>query len=321
LTGDSKNLAETTRQEQAQRESSKPDQATLRGKVIEFAWYMKKQGRKPTSINTYTRYLNDLLTNGVDIQDPEAVKDFLARAPWKDASKHTLCHIYSTYLKSQNRRWEQPSYHPQRKLPFIPTQEEIDQLIAASGKKLAAALQTAKETAMRIGEISKLKWTDIDFEKDIILCNNSEKNCNPGIYNVSPKLISMLNTIPRKKEYIFGPSPYNLRTLLNSARKTIMRKLCEPRLTAIGFHTLRHWKATTLYHETKNPLLVKEFLRHKNMDSTLLYIQLEKALYHEKNDSFEVMAVKDPAEIKSMLEVGFEYVCQKDDLVFLRKRK
>lgn len=28
-----------------------------------------------------------------------------------------------------------------------------------------------------------------------------------------------------------------------------------------------------------------------------------------------------PEEIKSLLEVGFEYVCQKDDLVFLRKRK
>jgi hypothetical protein len=100
-----------------------------------------------------------------------------------------------------------------------------------------------------------------------------------------------------------------------------MRKLCEPRLAAIGFHTLRHWKATTLYHETKNPLLVKEFLRHKNMDSTLIYIQLEKALYQDRNGSFTVMVVKDPEQVKAMLEVGFDYDCQKDDMVFLRKRK
>jgi hypothetical protein len=33
------------------------------------------------------------------------------------------------------------------------------------------------------------------------------------------------------------------------------------------------------------------------------------------------MAVKDPEQVKAMLEVGFDYVCQKDDLVFLRKRK
>jgi len=57
------------------------------------------------------------------------------------------------------------------------------------------------------------------------------------------------------------------------------------------------------------------------MDSTPIYIQLEKAFYQDRNDSFIVMAVKDPDEIKAMLEVGFDYVCQKDDFVFLRKRK
>jgi hypothetical protein len=53
----------------------------------------------------------------------------------------------------------------------------------------------------------------------------------------------------------------------------------------------------------------------------LIYIQLEKALYKERNDSFTMMAVRDNEQVKAMLEVGFEYVCQKDDLVFLRKRK
>jgi len=28
-----------------------------------------------------------------------------------------------------------------------------------------------------------------------------------------------------------------------------------------------------------------------------------------------------PEEIKSLLEVGFEYVCRKDNLIFLKKRK
>jgi hypothetical protein len=28
-----------------------------------------------------------------------------------------------------------------------------------------------------------------------------------------------------------------------------------------------------------------------------------------------------PEEVTSLLEVGFEYVCQKDNLIFLRKRK
>jgi hypothetical protein len=30
---------------------------------------------------------------------------------------------------------------------------------------------------------------------------------------------------------------------------------------------------------------------------------------------------KAAAEVKTLLEVGFEYICQKDNLIFLRKRK
>jgi len=48
-------------------------------------------------------YLNSLLARRVDIQDPEAVKGFLVKASWKDSGKHTLCHLYSTFLKFQKR--------------------------------------------------------------------------------------------------------------------------------------------------------------------------------------------------------------------------
>lgn len=76
-----------------------------------------------------------------------------------------------------------------------------------------------------------------------------------------------------------------------------------------------------LYHETENPVLVKDFHGHRSLDTTLLYIQTEKALFNDENDSFEVQAVKEPDEIKGMLEVGFEYVCERDGLMFFRKRK
>jgi hypothetical protein len=36
---------------------------------------------------------------------------------------------------------------------------------------------------------------------------------------------------------------------------------------------------------------------------------------------FTTKAAKTPEELKSLIEVGFEYVCQKDDLLFFRKRK
>jgi len=92
-------------------------------------------------------------------------------------------------------------------------------------------------------------------------------------------------------------------------------------LLRISFHTFRHWKPTALYHQTKDILYVKEFLGHRKIETTLLYVQLERALFNEANDEFTIKIAKDPEEIKGLLEVGFEYVCSKDNLMFFRKRK
>jgi hypothetical protein len=44
-------------------------------------------------------------------------------------------------------------------------------------------------------------------------------------------------------------------------------------------------------------------------------------MFESSNAEFTVRVVEKPEEVKSLLEVGFEYVCQKDNLIFLRKRK
>lgn len=62
-------------------------------------------------------------------------------------------------------------------------------------------------------------------------------------------------------------------------------------------------------------------LGHKDIENTMLYIQVEKALYGEENDEFTVKVAKTIEEAKELLEAGFEYVFEKDGLMLLRKRK
>ena len=52
--------------------------------------------------------------------------------------------------KMFNIPWEPPKIKAEQKLPFIPTEAEIDQLIAGCGKKTAAFLQVLKDTYRRI---------------------------------------------------------------------------------------------------------------------------------------------------------------------------
>ena len=63
------------------------------------------------------------------------------------------------------------------------------------------------------------------------------------------------------------------------------------------------------------------FLGHKRIDSTLKYFQLEQALFDKDADSFTYRVAKTPEMITQLIEAGFEYVTEKDDLVYFRKRK
>ena len=72
----------------------------------------------------------------------------------------------------------------------------------------------------------------------------------------------------------------------------------------------------------KDILYVKQFLSHKKLENTEIYINIEQTLFGEsENDEFTVKVASTPEEIKQLLEVGFEYICEKDGLMFFRKRK
>jgi hypothetical protein len=49
--------------------------------------------------------------------------------------------------------------------------------------------------------------------------------------------------------------------------------------------------------------------------------QQRGALFEPGDDEFTVKVTDKPEEAKPSLEVGFEYVCNKDNLIFLKKRK
>jgi site-specific recombinase XerC len=75
------------------------------------------------------------------------------------------------------------------------------------------------------------------------------------------------------------------------------------------------------YHKTKDILHVKEILGHKNINNTLIYINLERAVFKTSNNEFTVKAVKTLEEACKLLEVGFEYVTEVDGKKIFRKRK
>jgi hypothetical protein len=75
------------------------------------------------------------------------------------------------------------------------------------------------------------------------------------------------------------------------------------------------------YHKTHEILQVQQLLGHKDIKSTLIYINLEQALFHTATDEWIVKTAKTIEESIKLLEVGFEHVTDQDGLKLYRKRK
>jgi len=57
---------------------------------------------------------------------------------------------------------------------------------------------------MRIGEASRLEWTDLNLQNNTITLNEPEKHGKARMFKASVKLIGMLQALPKKNEGIFG---------------------------------------------------------------------------------------------------------------------
>lgn len=263
-----------------------------------------------------------LIRNGAYLNDPETVKETIAvQENWSTTTKSNVTLAYKSFADFLGVKWNPPRYKHSNKLPFIPLESEIDTLICGAGKKTATRLQLLKETGMRIGEAAALRFTDIDSERCTVTVNNPEKNGNPRIFKVSSKLVAMLNKMPRDQMHVFNGNPKSWRITLNKTRQRLAAKLHNPRLLQIHFHTLRHWKATTEYHKTRDIYYVKNLLGHKRIQNTEKYITIEHAIFDESHDKFHSATARTVEEAAQLIETGFEYVCTHNDIMLFRKRK
>ncbi|MCD6446153.1 hypothetical protein J7L49_05160, partial [Candidatus Bathyarchaeota archaeon] len=157
-------LVEAEKQIEKRVAGATEQQQNIQGKIIEFLWHLKKEGRSQRTLFTYNQYLKMLLQNGADLQNPDSVKKVIAtKNNWSQSTKRLASIVYSGFASYHGIPFETPKYKLQRKIPFIPLEKELDALISGSSKRMAALLQLLKETGIRIGEALKLTWKDLDF--------------------------------------------------------------------------------------------------------------------------------------------------------------
>ena len=310
----------------------------IEAQIANYLIRLKNNGRREATLEARDWQLKRLVKLGADLNEPNSVKQAIANLNCTESYKLLLCIAYEGFANANGITWERPKYRQSEPLPFCPHESEIDALIANCGKKTATLLKLLKESAMRLGEAWQVEWIDFSPQNRTLICKAPEKHSRPRIFdNLSPELCLMLQSMPHNSQYVFTcsrkPLEYeeprthmaNLKRqkgLLGHQRMRTANKLKNLRIARVSYHSFRHWKATQLYHQTKDVLYVMKFLGHRNVKNTLVYIDLERLAFPNGGEDFTGKATKDQTEALQLIEAGFEMLkISPDGTIYFRKRK
>ena len=123
-----------------------------KGRFVKFLSSLENDGTCESSAKLYAAYLKRIEGSGGNLLDSESVKATIAKKKWSSATKALAVAAYSKYLSIVGGTWKPPKYQAVRKLPYVPTEKEIDCLINAAYRKHSTFLLLLKETGMRSSE-------------------------------------------------------------------------------------------------------------------------------------------------------------------------
>lgn len=287
------------------------------GNLLNYAWLLKKKrGAADNTINLRISTLRLIQKKGVNLNDHESFETLLATEPLTKARKWQFVSCYKSYTKIMKIPWEAIHVKYEPKEPFMPTHEEMNALISAASKRLAAFLQTALTTGGRVGELCKLKWIDVNTENNTIRINDAEKGSKNRTIKVPQKTIAMINSLRKRHPTdVFHTKPCNVRVIFQNLRKRLAYTQNNPRFLQIHLHTFRHFYATETLRHTKNLSYVKYALGHKSIMNTERYTHL----IDFSSDKYHSAVAATVEEIRKLAEDGWTYFQEIGGIKVFRK--
>jgi integrase len=134
--------------------------------------------------------------------------------------------------------------------------------------RIKAAIQFAIATAMRQGEIGRVEWSHIQFQKAVVVVKRT-KNGDTRSVPLRPSTVRMLQSLPRDREdgFVFGPAEA-LAHVFALVRERVG-------IEDLRFHDLRHEGTSRLFEETDfSPMEIASITGHKTFSMLQRYTHL-----------------------------------------------
>lgn len=232
---------------------------------------MRWLGRPPhhltrEHVRNYLEYLYDVDRSG------EAMASHLSaiRTLWDK-----MCKLDVTLgLETPRRR---------RKRPVVPSREEVTRLLqACPSMRDTLLLGLMYGTGMRVSEVCRVRWQDIDIDRLQIYVKQGKGNADRHVQ--LPKqyreLFQRLQAQPQTNQYVFpSENPAECRRNRHLSTRTVQRlvqRAC--RMTGIQKnitpHSFRHAFATHSFEDGCDIRRIQKILGHVRLDTTTIYIKV-----------------------------------------------
>tara|TARA_B100000963_G_scaffold358822_1_gene384440 strand:- start:492 stop:1208 length:717 start_codon:yes stop_codon:yes gene_type:complete len=160
---------------------------------------------------------------------------------------------------------KRPSDSVARDRRLTPTEKEqlLSESLRTGNKQLHLAILIALNTGMRQGEILKLKWDDIDFDRNQITVRDTKNGSNRVIVLSSLLRDALVNT-PQNNETLF--------TITASGLQQAFRKLTTRlQIRNLRFHDLRHEAISSFFEMGLSVPEVQLMSGHRTLDQLMRY--------------------------------------------------
>jgi len=292
----------------------------FKGEILTVAVKLRERGYSESYLATMIRALLEISRNA-NLHDSSEVSLYIAKKKVKDSFKANLCDFYKHYADYYGIHFVKPKYRREHRLPYVPTREELNIIISHASKKYALIYSIIRDSGLRPIEVSNLTLNSIDLERGA-LSVYSAKHGNPRIVKIKPSTLAMLKEYVKKHGFNIDDKLFPNSGIISNTfcrlRTSLAKKLKNPKLKRIRLYDFRHYFATTLYYETKDLLLTKEMLGHKNINNTMIYTHLVRM---DAEDKYYSATAKNIEEAVKLIENGFEFVHEHNGIMMFRKRK
>jgi integrase len=197
-----------------------------------------------------------------------------------------------------------------RRLKYVPSPEDIDNLIALADPEVQDYLWFLRDTMARVSEVNRLVWEDVNLVQRYVVLYTRKKrggHLTPRKVPMTQKVFDILSRRflerDKTKPWVFWHSymdPSGERKVGQfKDRREVLKNLCaKAGIRPFGFHALRHAGAS-LMDNCNIPLgSIQRILGHENRTTTEIYL-------HSINQSeLEAMAIYEQARGKSHSDWG-----------------